>query len=105
MSIQEVRHDSMPYSLGSGMQKMSSFHGLSAERRHRRLQERGRNTRDAASRPGETRRKALVRLVEVLLKGVTMPLEPVRGSCLCGSVRFEIKPPLSLFRYCYTSRC
>jgi len=27
------------------------------------------------------------------------------GSCLCGSVRFEIKPPLSGFRYCYCSRC
>lgn len=27
------------------------------------------------------------------------------GSCLCGSVRFEIHPPLSGFRYCYCSRC
>jgi hypothetical protein len=27
------------------------------------------------------------------------------GSCLCGSVRFEIKPPFSAFRYCHCSRC
>ena len=59
MSIQEVRHDSMPYSLGSRMQEMSSFLGLSRERRHRRLQERGRNANEAASRPGETRQETL----------------------------------------------
>lgn len=27
------------------------------------------------------------------------------GSCLCGTVRFEIKPPFSAFRYCHCSRC
>ena len=27
------------------------------------------------------------------------------GSCLCGSVRFEITPPLAGFRYCHCSRC
>ncbi|HTD89351.1 MAG TPA: GFA family protein [Burkholderiales bacterium] len=27
------------------------------------------------------------------------------GSCLCGSVRFEVKPPFSAFRYCHCSRC
>lgn len=27
------------------------------------------------------------------------------GSCLCGAVRFEIKPPLAAFRYCHCSRC
>ena len=34
-----------------------------------------------------------------------MPSEIVKGSCLCGSVRFEIKPPLAVFRYCHCSRC
>lgn len=29
----------------------------------------------------------------------------ITGSCLCGSIRFEIKPPLSVFRYCHCSRC
>ncbi len=34
-----------------------------------------------------------------------MPLETVTGSCLCGSVKFEIKPPFSDFRYCHCGRC
>jgi hypothetical protein len=34
-----------------------------------------------------------------------MPQEAIAGSCLCGSVRFEIRPPLSGFRYCHCSRC
>lgn len=34
-----------------------------------------------------------------------MQQETLAGSCLCGSVRFELKPPLSLFRYCHCSRC
>ena len=34
-----------------------------------------------------------------------MPLETVTGSCLCGSVKFEVKPPFSAFRYCHCSRC
>jgi hypothetical protein len=34
-----------------------------------------------------------------------MPQESVKGSCLCGSIKFEIKGPLSAFRYCYCSRC
>lgn len=34
-----------------------------------------------------------------------MPSEPVKGSCLCGSVSFEIKAPLSAFRYCHCTRC
>ncbi len=29
----------------------------------------------------------------------------VEGSCLCGSVRFEIKPPSTGFRYCHCTRC
>ncbi|MCC7483563.1 MAG: GFA family protein [Burkholderiales bacterium] len=29
----------------------------------------------------------------------------VRGSCLCGTVKFEIAPPYSAFRYCHCSRC
>jgi hypothetical protein len=34
-----------------------------------------------------------------------MQQESISGSCLCGEVRFEIKPPLSGFRYCHCSRC
>ena len=34
-----------------------------------------------------------------------MPPESVKGSCLCGSVKFEVAPPFSAFRYCYCSRC
>ncbi|HET9403841.1 MAG TPA: GFA family protein [Burkholderiales bacterium] len=34
-----------------------------------------------------------------------MPQEPVKGSCLCGSVSFDFKPPFSAFRYCHCSRC
>jgi hypothetical protein len=31
--------------------------------------------------------------------------EAIRGSCLCGAIRFELKPPLTGFRYCHCSRC
>ena len=31
--------------------------------------------------------------------------EMIRGSCLCGAVRFEIETPLTGFRYCHCSRC
>ena len=34
-----------------------------------------------------------------------MPSESVMGSCLCGSVKFEVRPPFSAFRYCHCSRC
>jgi len=34
-----------------------------------------------------------------------MSRESLAGSCLCGGVRFEVKPPLSGFRYCHCSRC
>ena len=34
-----------------------------------------------------------------------MPSEKIKGSCLCGAVKFEIKAPLSAFRYCNCSRC
>lgn len=34
-----------------------------------------------------------------------MPPDPVRGSCLCGSARFEVAPPFRSFRYCHCSRC
>ena len=27
------------------------------------------------------------------------------GSCLCGSVRFEVRGPFKLFQYCHCSRC
>ena len=34
-----------------------------------------------------------------------MASEAIKGTCLCGSVRFEVKPPFTAFRYCYCSRC
>lgn len=34
-----------------------------------------------------------------------MPAETVSGSCLCGAVRFEVRPPFSGFRYCHCRRC
>ena len=34
-----------------------------------------------------------------------MQVNKVKGACLCGSVRFEIRPPLADFRYCYCQRC
>ena len=34
-----------------------------------------------------------------------MPPQSVTGSCLCGSVKFEAKPPFSAFRYCHCTRC
>ncbi len=34
-----------------------------------------------------------------------MIAESLTGSCLCGSVRFEVRPPFSAFRYCHCSRC
>ncbi len=29
----------------------------------------------------------------------------ITGSCLCGSVKFEIKPPSLMFKYCHCTRC
>lgn len=29
----------------------------------------------------------------------------MKGSCLCQSVSYEIKPPYKLFQYCHCSRC
>jgi len=31
--------------------------------------------------------------------------ENITGSCLCGTVKFEIVPPVTGFRYCHCSRC
>ncbi len=31
--------------------------------------------------------------------------EPVRGSCLCGGVRFEVTAPFRRANYCHCSRC
>ena len=31
--------------------------------------------------------------------------DTINGSCLCGAVRFEVKPPSAVFRYCHCSRC
>lgn len=29
----------------------------------------------------------------------------MKGSCLCGGVTYEIKPPFKIFQYCHCSRC
>ncbi len=34
-----------------------------------------------------------------------MPASAVTGSCLCGSVIFQVDPPFLGFRYCHCSRC
>ncbi len=34
-----------------------------------------------------------------------MPSTPLAGSCLCGSIKFEVTPPFTAFRYCHCSRC
>jgi hypothetical protein len=34
-----------------------------------------------------------------------MPQEPVKGSCLCKAVSFEVRPPFAAFRYCHCQRC
>ncbi|MEM5536944.1 GFA family protein [Neptuniibacter pectenicola] len=31
--------------------------------------------------------------------------EHYQGSCLCGSVHYEITPPYTTFQYCHCSRC
>lgn len=28
-----------------------------------------------------------------------------KGSCVCGAVAFEVKPPYRFFQYCHCSRC
>ena len=33
------------------------------------------------------------------------PEQPVRGSCLCGGVRFEITTPFRRANFCHCSRC
>jgi hypothetical protein len=34
-----------------------------------------------------------------------MATNTVSGSCLCGSVKFEVTLPFAAFRYCHCSRC
>lgn len=29
----------------------------------------------------------------------------MKGSCLCGSVSYQIEPPFKMFQYCHCSRC
>ena len=33
------------------------------------------------------------------------PEDPIRGSCLCGGVRYEITAPFRRANYCHCSRC
>lgn len=35
----------------------------------------------------------------------TMATDALTGSCLCGEVRFEIKPPFAKFAHCHCRRC
>lgn len=32
-------------------------------------------------------------------------LSEVQGACLCGAVRYAVRPPFRLFQYCHCSRC
>src|SRR5437764_4023517 len=41
----------------------------------------------------------------VAVSEVPSPEHPVRGSCLCGEVRFEITVPFRRANYCHCSRC
>jgi hypothetical protein len=34
-----------------------------------------------------------------------MSSDAIPGSCLCGSIKFEVTPPFAAFRYCHCSRC
>ncbi len=34
-----------------------------------------------------------------------MSSKVIPGTCLCGSVKFEITPPFTAFRYCHCTRC
>lgn len=34
-----------------------------------------------------------------------MSSKAIPGSCLCGSVKFEVTPPFAAFRYCHCTRC
>jgi len=34
-----------------------------------------------------------------------MAVNELTGACLCGAVRFKVKPPFGGFRYCHCSRC
>ena len=34
-----------------------------------------------------------------------MSTETITGSCLCGSIKFEVQSPFAAFRYCHCSRC
>ncbi|MCB2108275.1 MAG: GFA family protein [Rhodobacteraceae bacterium] len=34
-----------------------------------------------------------------------MAMNPIRGGCLCGCVKFEVKPEFFAFKYCFCSRC
>ncbi len=38
-------------------------------------------------------------------EGRRMTNEKIGGSCLCGSVHYEILGPILAFRYCHCSRC
>lgn len=34
-----------------------------------------------------------------------MATSTIRGSCLCGAVAYELRPPFGFFKYCHCSRC
>ena len=39
------------------------------------------------------------------MAGVPSPKNPLRGSCLCGGVRFEVTAPFLWANHCHCSRC
>lgn len=36
---------------------------------------------------------------------MTTETSTLRGSCLCGAVGYEVRPPFVFFKYCHCSRC
>jgi hypothetical protein len=36
---------------------------------------------------------------------MTAESPPIRGSCLCGAVAYEVRPPFEFFKYCHCRRC
>ena len=38
-------------------------------------------------------------------ENVELDQPEVQGGCLCGTVRYAVKPPFKLFQYCHCSRC
>lgn len=46
-----------------------------------------------------------VPLRQPVFLSMSQPLDSVTGSCLCGAVSFEARPPFLRFAHCHCSRC